>query len=82
MKGPEFFIETLALQMEIAIREMNEASDLDERLKQSQIVQNLTASWGNVMSVLQNAAMDKELFGGYDDDFDEEDEYGNKGIPF
>lgn len=79
VKGPEFFIETLALQMEISIRDLNEATELEERVKQSQIVQNLTASWSNVMSVVQNAAMNEGLFGDYGDDFDEEDE---RGLPF
>lgn len=83
MKGPEFFIESLSEQMESAIHDMNHATDLDERLKHSQIVQNLTASWGSVMSVVQNAMLDEGMLGDYfDEEFDDEEELDGKGIPF
>ena len=82
MKGPDFFIESLAQQMEIAIGEMNDATELDERVKHSQIVQNLTASWGNVMSVMQDSIISDGLLGDYDDDFDEEIDPDYKGLPF
>lgn len=80
MKGPDFFIENLAQQMEVAISDLNGATELDERVKHSQIVQNLTASWSNVMSVVQDSLMNRELFSDYDEEFDDEED--ERGIPF
>ena len=70
---PEQLMNALSLELHASIRDMDGEADLDRRLKQSEIVKNLSESMGVFLKLISDVM--SADFDGFDEDYDDYDEY-------
>ena len=70
---PEQLMNALSLELHASIRDMDGEEDLDRRLKQSEIVKNLSESMGVFLRLISDVI--SADFDGFDEDYDDYDEY-------